>query len=251
MVPRKPLEILAEEASELSAQMEAKRSSKRTRNTRTVIRTWHHVEAAGTPCPACIGMKLHQQTPDFFLTFVAKRKLSNLDDTQMDTVLTICSIAQYMFLVQHHRGNTLMAAVTHRNPRYSRHRGGEVPRFHRCLRGRKLLTPSGKRKALPLNVWLSIAAKLGLAGRRRMGAFLLVMLCSYAQPSELLPMRARQLVPPTSSVTSSWSLLIASQEHGQCTKTNLTDVSILLDWLDGKGRVHSADRRQKKLLFCR
>ena len=48
-----------------------------------------------------------------------------------------------------------------------------------------------------------------------MGAFLLVMLCIHAQPSELLPLRARQLA------------LSASREDGQCTKTNLNVVSTL------------------------
>ena len=132
----------------------------------------------------------------------------------MDTPPTLNGNAQYMCGVQHHGGHMLMAALMHRYPRYSKHGGGTLPRFHLCLRGWKL----------------SIAAKQKLAGRRRTGALLLVMLCSYAPPSKLLPLRTRQLVPPTSSVTNLWSLLIAPREDGQFSKTNLTDVSILLDW---------------------
>ena len=118
--------------------------------------------------------------------------------------------------VQHH-WSTRVAALMHRYPRYSRHRTGKLPRFHLCARLETAHSWS--------HVWFSIAAKLGLAGRRRVGAFLLVVLCSYAQPSELLPLRK-----PTSSVTISWSLLIEPREDGQRTEANLTDVSILLDW---------------------
>ena len=96
--------------------------------------------------------KLYQQALEHFLTFVAKRSLPILEDTQIDTALTIYSNAQYMFGVLHHRGNTLTAAIMHRYPRYSRHEGGKLPRFHRCLRGWKLLTPRRTRKAFPLNV---------------------------------------------------------------------------------------------------
>ena len=53
--------------------------------------------------------KLYQQTLEHFL-----RSLPVLEDTQMDTALTIYSNAQYMFGVQHHRINTLMAALMHR-----------------------------------------------------------------------------------------------------------------------------------------
>ena len=85
--------------SKLSAQMEERRSPKRSQNMRTVIRTWHHVEAAcqvdgelglgtscvarvlhdvsipaGTPCLRDLATrKLYQQTLEHFLTFVAKR----------------------------------------------------------------------------------------------------------------------------------------------------------------------------------
>ena len=87
-------------------------------------------------------------------------------------------------------------------------------------------------------MWISIAAKLGLAGRRRMGAPpspLLVTLCSYAQPSELLPLHARQLVPTTSLVTGSW-----------CAATRWTTHS---NQSDGKGRVPSAEGKQRSSCF--
>ena len=134
---------------------------------------------------------------------------------------TIYSNAQCMFGVQHQWGNTLMAALMHRYPRYSRHGSVRLEIAHSYSHAERFA----------LNVWSTIAAKLGLAGRRRVGAFLLVMLCSYSRPSELLPLRTRQLVPPTSSVTNSWSLLISKRKDGQCTKTNRTDVSIFLEWM--------------------
>ena len=89
--------------------------------------------------------KLLQQTLEHILTFVAKRSLPILKDTLMDMALT-----EYMFGAHHHLGNTLMAALMHKYPRYSRHGGGKLPRSHRCLRGWKLLTPGRTRKAFSL-----------------------------------------------------------------------------------------------------
>ena len=78
---------------------------------------------AGAPCTAHLG---YQRTLEHFLTFVAKRNLFLLNDTQMGTALSIYSNAHYMY----HRGNTLMASFMHRYPQYLRHRGGMLPRFH-------------------------------------------------------------------------------------------------------------------------
>ena len=91
-----------------------------------------------------------------------------------------------------------MVAIMHRYPWYSRHRGGKLPRFHWCLRGWKLLTPERTRKVFLLSVWLSVAAKLGLAGRRLMGAFLQIMLCSYARlPVHVLALDLLHLLVPS------------------------------------------------------
>ena len=73
---------------------------------------------------------------------------------------------------------------------------------------------------------------------------------AFGTSSEL---RTRQLVPPTSSVTNSWSLLIAPREDGQCTKTNLVDVSIPLDWKwchCVEKVVPICTRISRKLAFC-
>ena len=64
---------------------------------------------------------LYEQILKRFLTFVAKRASLISDDAQVDVALTACSNAQHMFRAQRHRGNALMAAITHRYPRYSRH----------------------------------------------------------------------------------------------------------------------------------
>ena len=107
----------------------------------------------------------------------------------METALTMYSNAQYMLggtapEGQHNDGCPRCTDIPD-----TRDTGGDKqPRFHRCLRGWTLFTSGRTRKAFHLNVWLSIAAKLGLAGRQRMGF-----------PLELLPLRPRRLVPPTSS----------------------------------------------------
>ena len=58
----------------------------------------------------------------------------------------------------------------------TRDTGGKQPRFQWCLRSWKLSTPGRTRKVVLLHVWLE-SQQLALAGRRCMGAFLLVTLC--------------------------------------------------------------------------
>ena len=67
---------------------------------------------------------LYQQTLENILTLVAERNLIFFYNTQMITALSFQRTAHYMFGVQHHRGNTLMAAFMHRFPKYS---GQPVP----------------------------------------------------------------------------------------------------------------------------
>ena len=101
----------------------------------------------------------------------------------MDTILAIYSNAQYMFGVQHHHGNTLVAAFTHRYPQHSRHRVWHAtkmpPVFARLESAHSVLHPTAG-STDHIGVWF------------------------------MVPHRALR--------------------KGQSTKTNLSDVSILLDW---------------------
>ena len=161
--------------------------------------------------------------PTIFLTFVASRKLPISDGAQVDVALTTNSNAQYMF-----RG----AAPSWQHTDGCRHaqispilqtRGWQATKIPSVSARMVLLALGHTRKYVPLNVWFpNRRTRLGESAAH--GRSLLP-----CRPSELLPMRTRQLVPPTSSVTQSWSLLVPPRVDGQCTKTSLTDASILLD----------------------
>ena len=94
---------------------------------------------SGTALRTLATRKLYQQTLEHFLPFVAKHSLPNavcpfwrtrrrLRLSQFTATLNTC--LEYSIT----GGNTLMAAFMHRYHPYSRHGGGEQPRFHQCLR---------------------------------------------------------------------------------------------------------------------
>ena len=66
-----------------------------------------------------------------------------------------------------------------------------------------------------------------------MAIFMLLAVSTYMRPCELLPLLRCHLVRPDAATSSHWSVLVAPQELGQVTKTNLSDVSVILDfpWL--------------------
>ena len=88
--------------------------------------------------------KIVQQTLEHFQTTVADRKLSILDNTETDTDLTMYSNTQDMFWVQHHRGNTLMAALT--SPMLETRRW-QATKISLMSAGWKLLTPRSHTKS--------------------------------------------------------------------------------------------------------
>ena len=80
------------------------------------------------------------------LGFCCKAQFVNFQRHTDDYGSYIIHHSQYRFEVQHYRGSTLMAAFIHRCRQCSRHWGGMLPRFHRCLRGWKVLTPGYTRQ---------------------------------------------------------------------------------------------------------
>ena len=190
-------------------------------------------------CFAHLGYsKFYQQALEHFQPSLPK-VVCPLEDTQMDTALTTYSNAQYMFGVQHNGGNTLMAALMQRYPRLLKTRRWES--FRQCLRGWTIAhTWSHAKKLYPQTCGFK-CSKTG-------GRFLLghvVQLSSAFGTSSVANTTVGTTKPLRSRIRA---LLSAPQADGQCTKTNLTDVSILLDWkwcpLDVEGRVHFAHGRQ-------
>ena len=66
-------------------------------------------------------------------------------------------------------------------------------------------------------------------GRRDIALFVLIMLCTYLRPGQLLSVRGTGLTPPTQGVTAHWSLLVHPEELVGRSKIGDANVSILLD----------------------
>ena len=66
-------------------------------------------------------------------------------------------------------------------------------------------------------------------GQHSMAVYLLMLVSTYARPSELLRMKKVDLVPPASGVTSWWAVLLNPSEGESWSKTGAEDESLYLD----------------------
>lgn len=78
-----------------------------------------------------------------------------------------------------------------------------------------------------------MACRLTDAGYLDMAVLVLMALCTYLRPGQMLGLRRGSLAPPAAGATSTWSLLVHPMESGTTSKTGDRDISILLDsaWL--------------------
>ena len=111
---------------------------------------------------------LYQQTVDHFPNFAPQQNVLTSRDAQVDLALHVWSARITRTTHLWRRSSPTWLLQTRR---------WQATRFHHCVLGWTLLSPGRARKASSLNVRCAIAAKLALASRRRMAAFLLAMLC--------------------------------------------------------------------------
>ena len=138
----------------------------------------------GTQCLRTLATRrIHQQTLKHFLTFVPKRRLPILEDTQMDTAHTFFNNAQFMFGVQHYRGNTDGCSHAQISPilKTREWQATKIPPVsarleitHSWSHTKKFVSCSCGYQSQQHWVWPTAHWR----------AFLLVMLCSDARPSE-------------------------------------------------------------------
>ena len=132
--------------------------------------------------------------------------------------------------IQHHHGSKLLAALMHKWPAFSRFGGRKLPRFHRALRGWRLLTPGQSKKAFPLILWEAVAAVLAMQGNLMAAVFVMLAISTYLRPSELLDVTRQSVIPPCRDVLDHWSIVVARFEQGHPTKTGIVDGCVVLDW---------------------
>jgi len=171
-----------------------------------------------------------------FQKFCQKEKLEALSDTALDQCLLRYFNRMYSEGHMSHRGAKTLAAVLHYLPETAA--GRKLPRAVRALKGWIRLCPRHSRQAAPLGVWCAIAWQFREMGRPEMSLFTIIMVATYARPSELLRARKKDFVPPASGVSKSWSLLLAPEEEGTPSKVGEFDDTVSLDadylgeWLD-------------------
>lgn len=87
---------------------------------------------------------------------------------------------------QSDRREKRLAALMHQDPRWGRLGGRKFPRAQRALRGGRCQTLGHSRAAFPHAVWCGLSWRLLLRRRLDMVLSVLVVVSTYARPSELL-----------------------------------------------------------------
>ncbi|CAK0817209.1 unnamed protein product, partial [Prorocentrum cordatum] len=115
------------------------------------------------------------------------------------------------------------------------HRAGirEVfPLTHQTLKGWNVLEPSKSRPPVPFLVVRAVACWLCRAGKPLSGLAVLIMFETYVRPSEVLALRARQVVlplPKEGGASVFLTFVARASEYEIPTKTNEYDLSVPLD----------------------
>ncbi|CAK0847428.1 unnamed protein product, partial [Prorocentrum cordatum] len=115
------------------------------------------------------------------------------------------------------------------------HRAGirEVfPLTHQTLKGWNVLEPSKSRPPVPFLAARAVACWLCRAGKPLSGLAVLIMFETYMRPSEVLALRARQVVvplPKEGGASIFLTFVVRASEYEIPTKTNTYDLSVPLD----------------------
>ena len=99
------------------------------------------------------------------------------------------------------------------------------------------MCPGRSRSPYPLPVWAGIAVACVRLGYARIGVAVLIGLCCYLRPSELLSLTPASLLRPNRFALAKWSIILFPEQEAARSKTGVADDSIILDspylsWLD-------------------
>ena len=188
-----------------------------------------------------------------FLTWSENEKRVLVEDGEIDAALVCWFNLLYLRGEAPHIGEKTLAALMHREPRFSKRGEGKLPRCYRALAGWRKKCPSRSRSPLPLAFWTAIACNLAQRGFVRMAVLTLLLVDGYLRPCDAFPLTASQLLPPATGIARTWALLLFPSEIGATSKTGESDDTILLDsahlqWLNPVWQVLH-DQEPDALLF--
>ncbi|CAK9106636.1 Uncharacterized protein SCF082_LOCUS49674 [Durusdinium trenchii] len=163
------------------------------------------------------------------MTFLQSNGFNFSVDQQVDTGLVKYFEMKFTEGEGSHVGDYALAALLDRHPEFGKNGFRKIPHAWRALKGWRKLCPSRSRLAYPLPLWCGIAWRMIARGHLQKGVFNLLQLSTYHRPSTLLKLKKMGLVPPTSGVTGTWSILTSLTETSDISKTGTKDDAVLLD----------------------
>ncbi|CAK0887949.1 unnamed protein product, partial [Prorocentrum cordatum] len=176
--------------------------------------------------------ELCQTSWDLFADWAQERKLPIETEDDLETAVLDYFDCKYFEGVHSSLGGRLVCAACYLRPELSRQRGARLARVRQALRGWSLRSPSQSRLPTPWEAARLIADLLVRKDRWDRAAAIVICVIFYLRPSELLDLRARQLVPPLAAGQSfqrRWALVLHPMELGRPSKTSRWDDSRILD----------------------
>ena len=105
------------------------------------------------------------------------------------------------------------------------------PRARAALKGWSSRHPQGSRTGADPLIWFLIADHIANKSPPAAAA-LLLQLDTYARPSEILKVKLRDVIAPSSRSCKYWGLIFGNSQYSEMTKTKQQDDTVLLDSLD-------------------
>ena len=162
-----------------------------------------------------------------FTAFAGSQPL--VTDGQVDGVLV--EYFNYLFFKgwDANKGEQILAGLMCLAPEFSRAGHRQLPRAFRCLKGWRRRAPGRSRRSWPLALWAGVAWRLVERGLLQMAVFLMISVSSYLRPNELMSLKRGGIIAPAAGISPYWNLLLFPSQQAERSKTNLCDVSIVMD----------------------
>ena len=138
---------------------------------------------------------------------------------------------------QSYTGEALMAGLLHFMPEFNKFGDKKIPRAWRALRGWRLLTPARSRRPVAWPIWAGVCWELCRQGFYLRALYVLLMVTTYMRPGEPLSMQRQDLVPPTTGVSTGWSILLYPDTRAARSKVHAKNETVdvqseLAPWLE-------------------
>ena len=165
---------------------------------------------------------------DEWMTFAEDRNHPLVEDKEVD--VSLVEMANLLFSQGHspYRGETLLAALMHRDAGFGRFGNRHVPRFHRALKGWRRRVPPRSRDPHSWAVWAMVMWGFCRRNEYLQAIYIGFLVIGYFRPSEALTLQRRDVQRPVRGVSKRWHALLFPEDRPLRSKVYAANDSVEL-----------------------